>query len=100
MGHVQRGGAPSAFDRCLATLPGHPAWPPCLATLPGHPARTRGGRTAARRTARRNTATDRDTGQPGHQLATDGMPGADPRGRVPKGRVAGRERNRPGYLTG
>ncbi|MHB1475139.1 MAG: hypothetical protein ACYCV4_16270 [Dermatophilaceae bacterium] len=32
MGHVQRGGAPSAFDRCLATLLGHAAWPPCSDT--------------------------------------------------------------------
>ena len=35
LGHVQRGGAPSAFDRCLATLLGHAAVEQLLAEAPG-----------------------------------------------------------------
>jgi len=34
LGHVQRGGAPSAFDRCLATLLGHAAVEQLLADVP------------------------------------------------------------------
>jgi len=34
LGHVQRGGAPSAFDRCLATLLGHAAVEQLLAEAP------------------------------------------------------------------
>ena len=34
LGHVQRGGAPSAFDRCLATLLGHAAVEQVLAQSP------------------------------------------------------------------
>jgi len=34
LGHVQRGGAPSAFDRCLATLLGHAAVEQLLADKP------------------------------------------------------------------
>lgn len=34
LGHVQRGGAPSAFDRNLSTLMGHAAVEACLAALP------------------------------------------------------------------
>ncbi|MDQ1538199.1 MAG: 6-phosphofructokinase 1 [Actinomycetota bacterium] len=34
LGHVQRGGAPSAFDRCLATLLGHAAVEQLLADSP------------------------------------------------------------------
>jgi len=34
LGHVQRGGAPSAFDRCLATLVGHAAVERLLADSP------------------------------------------------------------------
>jgi 6-phosphofructokinase 1 len=35
LGHVQRGGAPSAFDRCLGTLLGHAAIEHLLADAPG-----------------------------------------------------------------
>ena len=38
LGHVQRGGAPSAFDRCLSTLLGHAAVEQLLADVPGAPA--------------------------------------------------------------
>jgi 6-phosphofructokinase 1 len=38
LGHVQRGGAPSAFDRYLSTLLGHAAVEQLLADAPGAPA--------------------------------------------------------------
>jgi 6-phosphofructokinase 1 len=38
LGHVQRGGAPSAFDRYLGTLLGHAAVERLLADVPGTPA--------------------------------------------------------------
>jgi 6-phosphofructokinase 1 len=38
LGHVQRGGAPSAFDRYLSTLLGHAAVEHLLADVPGAPA--------------------------------------------------------------
>jgi len=38
LGHVQRGGAPSAFDRCLSTLLGHAAVEQLLADVPDAPA--------------------------------------------------------------
>ena len=37
LGHVQRGGAPSAFDRYLATLLGHAAVEQLLTESPTHP---------------------------------------------------------------
>ena len=62
LGHVQRGGAPSAFDRSMSSMLG-----------------LRGRRGGAGRDRRQRPATDRDPGQPGVQGAADGMRRQDPR---------------------
>ena len=62
LGHIQRGGAPSAFDRWMSTLVG----------------KRRGGRTA-QRLARGGTTADWYALQPDHPHAVDGMRPEDPR---------------------
>ena len=64
LGHVQRGGAPSAFDRYLSTLLGNAAVERLLTDDP-HGAGPAG----------------RDPRQPGRQFPADGLRGADPGGR-------------------
>ena len=64
LGHVQRGGAPSAFDRYLADA-----------------ARACRRRTTTHRRARRTRPTDRAGWQPGDQYAANGLRGTDPGGR-------------------
>ena len=87
LGHVQRGGSPSAFDRYLSTLLGNAAVERLLADGPD-------GRAAAGRDAR----------QPGRQLAADGLRREDPgrrradRGAGPRGRDAAARRELPGVL--